>query len=215
YQRFSKENKINFIRVDHGEGRFLLHLQPVVFTNYSLLKNNNKRYTERVISYLNETPIFFDSKNKKRLSMSQSPMRYILSKPALKWAWLLGLISILIFVIFNAKRKQRIVRIIKPHENTTVAFTKTIGNLYYETRDHDNVIDKKITYFLEFIRRNYYLDTQILDEKFMKLLALKSGRKPAIVNKLVKLSAHLRAKASCSEEDLLELNRALENFYIS
>ena len=80
------------------------------------------------------------------------------------------MVSLLIFILFNAKRKQRVVKVIKPLENSTIAFTKTIGNLYYETKDHNNLIDKKITYFLEFIRRKYYLDTQLLDEKFMKNL---------------------------------------------
>ena len=46
----------------------------------------------------------------------------------------------------------------------------------YETKDHDNLIEKKITYFLEYIRRVYYLDTQILNDKFVKNLSLKSGK---------------------------------------
>ena len=84
-------------------------------------------------------------------------------------------------MIFNAKRKQRIVKVVKPLENTTVAFTKTIGNLYYETKDHNNLIDKKITYFLEYIRRVYYLDTQMLNEKFIKNLTsnLEKIKKPS------------------------------------
>ncbi len=213
YQRFSFEEKINFVKVDYGSGRFFLHLQPVVFTNYNLLKDDNSKYTEAVLSYIDDDKLYFDSRNKKRNVLSRSPMRFILSQPALKWAWILGLLTILVFVIFNAKRKQRVVRIIKPNENTTVAFTKTIGNLYYETKDHDNVIDKKITYFLEYVRRVYFLDTQILDDKFMKYLALKSGKKQSTIKKLINLIAHLRAKTACNEDDLLELSRAIENFH--
>ncbi|MBT8288038.1 MAG: DUF4350 domain-containing protein [Flavobacteriaceae bacterium] len=213
YQRFNKEKQINYVAVDYGSGRFFIHLQPVVFTNYSLLKANHKHYTEGVMAYLEDDPIFFDSRNKKRNLMSQNFLRFILSRPALKWAWLVGLFSLIVFIIFNAKRKQRIVKIIKPNENTTVAFTKTIGNLYYETKDHDNVIDKKITYFLEYIRRVYYLDTQVLDEKFIKHLTLKSGRKESIIKKLINLIAHLKAKPNRDESDLLGLNRAMEHFH--
>lgn len=213
YQRFNFEDKINFIKVDYGQGAFFLHLQPIVFTNYNLLKNDHQKYTAGVSSYLKDDTIYFDSRNKKRNAMSDSPMRFILSNPALKWAWFLALISLLVFVIFNAKRKQRIVKIIKPNENTTVAFTKTIGNLYYETKDHNNVIEKKITYFLEYIRRVYFLDTQLLDEKFTKHLALKSGRPLGATQKLINLVAHLRAKSDCNEDDLLNLNRAIEDFH--
>ena len=140
-------------------------------------------------------------------------MRYILKQPALKWAWFMALISLLFFMVFNAKRKQRIVKVIKPLENTTVAFTKTIGNLYYETKDHDNLIDKKITYFLEYIRRVYYLDTQLLDQKFIKFLSLKSGTDKVETKRLIDLITYLRAKRECTENDLLRLNKAIEEFY--
>ncbi len=212
-QRFNKERKVNFIKVEYGDGYFYLHLQPVIFTNYYLLRGENKEYAAGVLSYLSDETIFFDSRNKNRNFLSQSPMRYILSQPALRWAWLMGLLSIIAFILFNAKRKQRIVPVLKPNENSTVAFTKTIGNLYYETRDHTNIIDKKITYFLEHIRRVYYLDTQLLDERFMKSLAMKSGKNHSIVKKLINMIAHLKAKPTPDENDLLELNNAMENFY--
>lgn len=213
YQNFNFEDRINFVKVNYGDGNFYLHLQPIVFTNYSLLKKDNQKYTAAISSYINDVTLFFDSRNKKRNAMSNSPMRFILSNPPLKWAWFIALFSLLVFVIFNAKRKQRIVKVIKPHENTTVAFTKTIGNLYYETKDHNNIIDKKITFFLEHLRRVYYLDTQLLDEKFTKHLALKSGRKLGTTKKLINLIAHLRAKQLCNEDDLLNLNRAIEDFH--
>ena len=121
--------------------------------------------------------------------------------------------SFVLFIIFNAKRKQRIVEVIKPLENTTVAFTKTIGNLYYETKDHNNLIDKKITYFLEYIRRIYYLDTQLLDEKFRKNLSVKSGKDKETTKKLIDLIVYLKAKPVCTEADLLNLNNTIEDFY--
>jgi len=213
YQQFNFEDRINFVKVNYGAGNFYLHLQPIVFTNYSLLKNDNQKYTAAVSSYINDETLFFDSRNKKRNTMGNSPMRFILSNPSLRWAWIIALISLLVFVIFNAKRKQRIVKVIKPNENTTVAFTKTIGNLYYETKDHNNVIDKKITYFLEHLRRVYFLNTQLLDEKFTKHLSIKSGRKLGTTKKLINLIAHLRAKPLCNEDDLLNLNRAIEDFH--
>ena len=119
----------------------------------------------------------------------------------------------MLFLIFNAKRRQRIVKEIKPHENTTVAFTKTIGNLYYETKDHNNLVEKKITYFLEYLRRVYFLDTQVLDERFTKLLIQKSGKDIEQIQQLVKSIVHLKAKPQCTEADLINLNKQIEDFY--
>ena len=213
YQRFNFEDKVNYVKIAYKTGNVYVHLQPVVFTNYMLLKNDNKKYAAAALSYVSDKTIFYDARNKSRRNLSDSPFRFILSKPALKWGWYLALISLIIFVIFNAKRKQRVVRVIKPLENTTVAFTKTIGNLYYETKDHNNIIDKKITYFLEYLRRIYYLDTQIMDDKFVKALASKSGRDFGRTKKLINMIVHLKAKQHCDEHDLLSLNAAIEDFH--
>ena len=213
YQKFDDETYTNFIEVPWGSGSFYLHVQPVAFTNYHLLKKDNRKYASSVMSYIGDDTIFFDSRNKSRKKLNNSPMRFILSQPALRWAWYIVLLATILFLIFNAKRRQRIVEVKVPLKNTTVDFTKTIGNLYYETKDHDNLIEKKITYFLEYIRRVYYLDTQILDDKFVKNLSLKSGKDNDDVKKLINQIVYLKAKTRCNEGDLLRLSKAIEDFY--
>lgn len=213
YQRVNDKEQVNFIKVRYIQGDFYIHLQPMVFTNYSLLKEDHKNYTEAVLAYLDPEYLYFDSRNKKRLAMGDSPLRFILATPALKWAFYLGLIGLIIFISFNAKRRQRIVPIKKPLRNTTIDFTKTIANLYYETKDHTTLIDKKITYFLEFIRRTYLMDTEKLDEKFIEKLAAKSGKKISEVKKLINLITYLNSKRICTEADLVNLNKQIENFH--
>jgi hypothetical protein len=213
HQKFDDVTYTNFIEVPWGSGYFYLHVQPVVFTNYHLLKKDNRKYASSVLSYLNDDTIYFDSRNKFRKELGSSPMRFVLSRAALRWAWYIALLTTILFIIFNAKRRQRIVNVKEPLKNTTVDFTKTIGNLYYETKDHDNLIEKKITYFLEFIRRVYYLDTQILDDKFVKNLSLKSGKDKEDIKKLINQIVYLKAKSNCNEANLLQLNKAIEDFY--
>ena len=203
------------LKVNYGSGSFIFHLQPVTFTNYNILKEENQTYIEAALGYIPENNIYYKSKNKVGKNLGNSKLRFILSKDALRYAWYLGLISLLLFIIFNAKRKQRIVKVITPHKNTTVAFIKTIGNLYYETKDHNNLITKKVTYFLEHVRRTYFVDTQILDDKFVKNLALKTSKKPEDIKTLVNKIAYLRAKQNCTEQDLLDLNSLIEDFYNS
>ncbi|TXE19925.1 DUF4350 domain-containing protein [Psychroserpens burtonensis] len=213
HQKFDDATYTNFIEVPWGSGYFYLHVQPVVFTNYHLLKKDNRKYASSVLSYLSDDTLYFDSRNKFRKELGSSPMRFVLSRPALRWAWYIALLTTILFMIFNAKRRQRIVNVKEPLKNTTVDFTKTIGNLYYETKDHDNLIEKKITYFLEYIRRVYYLDTQILDDKFVKNLSLKSGKDKEYIKKLINQIVYLKAKSNCNEANLLQLNKAIEDFY--
>ena len=213
YQKFDSISRVNFIKINHVYGNIYLHLQPIAFTNYILLKNDKKKYAEAVLSYLSDEDIHYEIANKIRQNLGSSPLRFILSKPALRSAWYLALIALVFFMIFNAKRKQRIIKIIKPLTNTTLAFTRTIGNLYYETKDHNNLTFKKTTYFLEYVRRTYFLNTDTLDEKFIKSLAQKSGKHSSDIKKLINLIIHLQAKSDCTENDLLALNKSIEAFY--
>jgi len=211
YQGNQKKKQINYIKVPYINGYFYLHTQPVAFTNYNLLKKDHYQYAESVLSYIPKGNIYWYTKGQNNESISDSPLRYIMSQPALKWAWYLFLIGILIFIIFNAKRKQRIVPILKPLPNLTLDFTKTIGNLYYQEGDHDNIIDKKIIYFLEKIRNEYLIDTTILDDEFIKKLHHKSGKEENDIRELVFLiNEHRKSYHGSLEEDLIRINNAIE-----
>ncbi len=211
YQKISDSLDVNFVKIPFGKGSFYLHTQPCSFTNYHLLKENHHQYLEKITTYIPKTKLIWLVKGQDGEMISYSPMRFILSKPALKWAWYLFLIGMLVFMFFNAKRKQRVVPIIKPLENTTVDFTKTIGNLYYQEGNHQNIIDKKIIYFLEKIRNEYLLDTKILDDNFIKKLQLKSGKKMEDIQEVVKLINYQRKNTFQSiESDLIALNNAIE-----
>lgn len=206
-----KLQDVNFIKVPYKNGFFYLHTQPAAFTNFHLLKGNDYQYAQSVLSYIPKGDIFWYTKEPKDESISDSPLRYILSQPALKWAWYFFLIGMLIFIIFNAKRKQRIVPILKPLPNSTIDFTKTIGNLYFQEGDHKNIIDKKIIYFLEKIRIDYLIDTSKLDDTFIKKLQLKTGKSEADIQELVFLiNEHRNSYHGSLEEDLIRINNVIE-----
>lgn len=211
YQGKDNKKEVNFIKASYKEGYFYLHTQPASFTNYHLLKGNHFEYTEKILSYIPEGNLFWLVKDQNGEIISGSPLRYVLSQPALKWAWLLFLSGMLLFIIFNAKRKQRIVPVLKPLANTTVDFTKTIGNLYYQEGDHQNIINKKIIYFFEKIRNEYLIDTTVLDENFEKKLQLKTGKNIQDIKEMVWLIKRINGPYYlCVEEDLIEINNAIE-----
>lgn len=207
----SPKKHINFIKIPYRQGYFYLHTQPVAFTNFNLLKADHYQYAESVLSYLPKGDIFWYTKGQHNENISQSPLRYILAQPGLKWAWYFFLFGMLIFIIFNAKRKQRVVPILKPLANSTVDFTKTIGNLYYQEGDHRNIIDKKIIYFLEKVRTEYLIDTTKLDDTFIQKLHHKTGKSETDIQELVFLiNEHRNSYHGSLEEDLIRINNAIE-----
>ena len=208
--------RINFIKVKYKAGNFFLHTQPAAFTNFHLLKKNNFEYAEKVLSYLPKADVIWYTKNQNGEKISSSPLRFIFSQPALKAAWFLFLIGMLLFMIFNAKRRQRVVPIIKPLQNSSIDFTKTIGNLYFQEGEHGNLIDKKIIYFLDKIRSQYLLETSILDDNFIKKLNQKSGKNLVEIQNIVfMINHHRKNNFESVESDLIELNSAIERFFES
>lgn len=206
--------RINFIKIKFKSGNFFLHIQPAAFTNFHLLKKNNFEYAEKVLSYLPKADVIWYTKNQNGEKISTSPLRFIFSQPALKAAWFLFLTGMLLFMIFNAKRRQRVVPIIKPLQNSSVDFTKTIGNLYYQEGEHGNLIDKKIIYFLDKIRSQYLLETIILDDNFIKKLHQKSGKNLVDIQNIVfSINHHRKNNFESIEADLIELNAAIERFF--
>jgi len=212
YQGTVDKPKVNFIKVPYKGGNFYLHTQPAAFTNFHLLKSDHSEYAAQVLSYTpRRDEVFWYVKNQNGDIISSSMLRYILSQPALRSGWFLFLCGMIIFMIFNAKRRQRVVPIIKPLTNTTIDFAKTIGNLYFQEGDHDNIIEKKIIYFLEKIRQDYLLDTTQLDDNFIKKLQQKSGKEIGAIQRVVYLiNQHRKNHYTSVESDLLEINTAIE-----
>ena len=142
-----------------------------------------------------------------------TPLRFILTNEPLSWAYYMLIFSILLFMLFEAKRKQRIIPIITPLSNTTLEFVATIGNLYYQRSDHKNLADKKIQYFFDQIRSHYYLNANCRDEHFISSLSGKSANTIESVRSLINLIDRLLMTTHVGKEELLTLNKELEKFW--
>lgn len=213
YHQFENKRRINFVKIQYGDGFFYLHTQPFVFTNYNLLKSGNATYAAHALSYLPDWDIIWDDRATINIDRIDNPLRYMLSQPALRWAWYISLISLVFFIIFKAKRRQRIVPIIEKLPNTSIDFAKTIGNLYYQQGKPQDIVNKKITYFLEHIRNTYLLDTQNLNDDFKKKLQSKTGMPQIEIERLVDYIIKLSKLQEIPETSLVLLNNMIDNFY--
>lgn len=208
------KNYPNFLMLSHGAGKLYLHLEPMAFTNYFLLRDSSYRYAENVLSYLagEENVIWFQEGQS--VSDSRSALRFILSQPGLKWAWYLALAGTLLFMLVNARRSQRIIRNLPKPANTSVEFVRTIGNLYHLDGNIRKVIDNKIMYFLERVRSEYHVNTASLDEQFIHQLQIRSGKNLKAIKQVVFLiQKHQQFDYDCKIGDLVRINEAIENFY--
>ena len=222
-------NKPNYIILFIGKGRLYLHAAPRAFSNYFLLTGNNAGYLENALSYVRSEPknIFWDEYYKNKIFSKRirsggdsyspqndfSPFNVINKNPPLRWAFWLAVIALLLYILSNIKRKQRIINEIQPNINTTVTFTETVGMLYLQKKNNKNISEKMITYFYEHIRNKYFLNMNQVNKEFINTLSAKSGVPIELTQKLFNTIEHVQTEENVSEMELLSLNELIQNFY--
>jgi hypothetical protein len=205
----------NYIRFPMGKGNLYLNANPQMFTNYSLLQDMGAAYSSIALSYVkNSKNLYWDQYYTLGREGAESPMRVFLQNNSLRWAFYIAIFSLLVFVLYEMKRRQRIIPIIPPLNNTTVEFAGIVGQVYYEQRNNGNIAQKKAAYFLEHIRSTYNIRTQVFDEEFITTLSQKSGAKPELVKDLANQITHVNITSQISDNELIDLNRNIEQFYI-
>jgi len=211
--RFAGKEYVDFIRVRYGEGYFFLHTQPYVFTNYHMLKPGREGYVAAVMSYLDNGRIWWDMQMKSDPGEVRHPLRFILGNPPLAWAWKLGIWGLATFVLFTAKRKQRAIPVIPPVKNTSVEFARTIGEMYRRQGTPGDIIRLQIRFFYHGIRRKHLMDPMQRTPGFIRKLNIKTGVPTDELERLFRYIDYLTAKNEYSEENLLTLNKLLNNYY--
>lgn len=174
---WNKNNKPVVVRLFIGEGELFLVSTPLMFTNYGILDQGNASYAFRLLSYMKEMPVVRLEAYGANNQPSSTPFRYFLSQPTLRWALYMTFILIIIFMIFTAKRRQRIIPIVQQPANQTLQFTQLIGNLYFQKKDYKDLIQKKYLYFCTEVKRLNGLDLQSdePDEELCRRLSDKMG----------------------------------------
>ncbi|MBL7703272.1 MAG: hypothetical protein JNM14_13560 [Ferruginibacter sp.] len=217
---YNDEKKPNSIVYFHGKGKLYLQCEPRAYSNYFLLRDNNYQYLKNTVAFTDTRPehIYWDDYYSKLFSRRNSKKSFstfseIMKHPPLKAAFWLSLALIILYILFGGKRVQRIIRQLKPNENTTVTFTETIGRLYLQKKDNKNIADKMITYFNEYIRNTYFLNTNHINDDFITMLGRKSGVEKERVDSLYRTIVATQNSSVVNDYQLLSLQDQIQRFY--
>ncbi|MEW6470391.1 MAG: hypothetical protein AB1458_15875 [Bacteroidota bacterium] len=220
---------VNFAKINYGKGHVYLHTSPLVFTNFFLVSDTGVAYAEKVFSHLQPGTIYWDEysrvphyEKKKsndpwdndRGNQGESPLQYILAQPGLKWAWYMMFALALVYLLFRAKRRQRIIPLIEPNVNTSLEFVQTIGRLYFINNDHRKLCIQKMKQFLAFIRARYFVATNNLDEKLIQRIAVKSQvpeEKVALIFKQYNWLS--KTGLEITDFELIKFHESMDYFY--
>jgi hypothetical protein len=231
---YVNDSLINFARYPYGKGYFLLHTNPLVFSNYSLLRAETRPYVEGVLAWLPEGNMYWDAmsrvpeavaRRRNRSAFSRTlddehPLSYILKQPPLAWAWYLLAGLALTWLIFRAKRRQRAIPVLPKNENSSYEFIGTIANLHFKEKNYQGLCIQGMKLFITQIRERYGLVAHLQpethrphvdDEFFHRLAAVSEVPELKIRDIFTQYIAAVQYQPT--EEMMVDLHLAMEQFW--
>lgn len=204
------------VSVPYGKGEVIFVSSPLLFTNYGMLEGNTFVYIFRLMSYLADLPVYRTEayvKTDAMLVVEQSPFREFIKRPPLRWALYLALLGVVLFMIFTARRRQRVIPIMSKPANRSLEFIQLIGTLYYQRKDHVDLVRKKFKLFAEELRKTAGVDISDVntDDREYLLLAEKTGMNCDRLKKVIRqIRLVLHSEGNISVEEMRSLIDAMD-----
>ena len=204
------------VSVPYGKGEVIFVSSPLLFTNYGMLEGNTSVYIFRLMSYLADLPVYRTEayvKTDAMLVAEQSPFREFIKRPPLRWALYLALLGVVLFMIFTARRRQRVIPIMSKPANRSLEFIQLIGTLYYQRKDHVDLVRKKFKLFAEELRKTAGVDISEVntDDSEYLLLAEKTGMNCDRLKKVIRqIRLVLHSEGNISVEEMRSLIDAMD-----
>ena len=203
--------KAILIYKNFGKGKLILTTLPLAFTNYGLLKSEGLKLPALALNLLSTGKVVYNRYYHSGRMESETPLRYLISQAPLRWALNLTLLGLIVLLIIGSRRKQRVIPVLDPKENTTLLFIKTMGGLYHREGKHASASQKLISHFLKSIREKYYIK-DLFNEAAYAQLSSKTGIKKTEVIQTFEIIQHVKNGGMVSEDMLTELNQRIEKF---
>jgi hypothetical protein len=209
----NEDGQAVLLRYRQGQGELLLSSVPQAYTNYFMLQESLTQETTASLNLLPQRDLIWNEYYHLGRMESTTPLRFVLSVAPLRWAVYLTAAGLLLFILFESKRRQRAIPVVQPPANTTLEFVETVGNLFMRGASHREMAKKKIIYFREYLLSHYRLQGEWQEEAFRERVAHKSGKAREEVNKTFDLILDLQEKKNIPAEELIRLNQCIDIFY--
>lgn len=216
----------------HHKGKVHFHSIPNLFENYQVIQPNGYAHARIVLNKIpKDKPVIFltcgindssqeitidDDENAGEGSEKEdtSLIQFILKNPALRLAFLLFIVLLLLYVFFRAKRKEEILPGYNQKRNMSLAFVETLSSIYISRNSPIGVLQVMRKNFYSAINRHFYIDLsrkENLEQNLEKLIA----KVPYDSEKLVDIVRSLDSrKNNVDNKHLGAVNAKIRAFYI-
>lgn len=142
-----------------GKGELILVSAPLLLTNYGMVSGDSHRFIAHLMGRMQHLPVIrTESYMAATAHNQQSPLYVLLQRPPLRWAVYLTMLTLLLFCIFTARRRQRVIPVVARPRNGNLEFVRLIGTLYWQRHDNAGLLAKKLAFTIDTLRRDAGID---------------------------------------------------------
>lgn len=206
------------IRISVGKGFLYLHHNPVLFSNLYLTTTAGQNYFSNILKHLSPGPFIYDHSGMvprpgaTSVSAKQSILSFIRSNEALKSAWILLVLGLLLFVFIGGRRRKKPTMPLYIAENNSMQLLETLGYLYSGGRKNNQLVFKReLIYFYDYCKNNFRMQPN--SEESFQELSDKSGVPNAMTETIRKKIEKYRIFSELSDEELLDFSANIHQFY--
>ena len=172
------------VSIKRGKGELFLSCEPLLMTNYGILDTETNELVFRLMSQFRGLPIIrTEAYGPYTEFETNTPLRFWLQNEPLRWAIYLTLGGLLLFCVFYARRRQRVIPVVEEPANRSLEFVKLIGTLYHQKHINSDLLQKKYSYFAETLRRMTMIDVEDVESRKENIaqIAIRTGMPEAEV----------------------------------
>jgi hypothetical protein len=204
----------DFIELPYGDGLIFLNCQPLLFTNFHFIDTNRYKYSQIALNYLPNLPVVWDEYYKpNKQAINNSPVRYVLSQPALRMAWYCLLIALALYLFTGGRRFQRAIPVVQKPANTSVEFVETLGRLYFNQANHIDLVNKKMAHWENWLRTQLNIDTNSDVPELYQNIAAKSGVPVKDIENIYRSYNWIKNQDQLSDDELKRFTSLINQFY--
>ena len=198
------------------EGTIAFHSMPSLFTNIATSNDDYLRHFNRTLQIFESDKVLFHDNlaagmRRGRQGRSRnSSLKYIMEEPALRWAYYLLLISLLLHILFSSKRRQKQIELIPPVKNTSMEYVRTTSDLFMAQDQNRKLVPHMGNNFYRYVASKYFISKD--DANFHNLLHKKSGIETKILNRITK-GIDTAKNYEFTDDQLINLYKDIEFFH--
>ncbi len=226
-------NGVNFVRLGWGKGNFYFHANPVFFTNWFLVDSLQYRYAEAALSVIADGPVYWDEHHRRyrqpprgsppptdtrtytggrNLLTGNQTLLYLQQHRGLALAWYTLLAGVVLFVVFRGRRRQRIIPVIAPRENSSRRLISSISHLLYKKGNHGALARRELSSLRGHLSHRFGI-RWVEGHPPPGNLAERTGLPPEVVDEALARIRLVSTEESLTDDELLRFYRAIEPFY--